>query len=203
LTKRAVAFTARPNPGERSHDMGADSWSRPPDGSRGRPSPPAERFHPCPGGRHWGPRGAAGILPWTVTSDGRVWVLLSHRSPHVQAGGTWSTFGGAIDDDETPWVAAVREIGEEIDGLDAGSGVVTAELEVPCQHGCGWSYTTFAVRIPNPDPDRLPVAKIASGRSAWETAGLEWIPADQVSERPDLHPGLAAAWPALRDAISG
>jgi hypothetical protein len=47
-----------------------------------------ERFSPCPAGRHWGPRGAAGILPCAVARDGQAWVLLSHRSPHVQRGGT-------------------------------------------------------------------------------------------------------------------
>lgn len=70
--------------------------------------PADERFCPCPAGRHWGPRGAAGILPYAVTRDGRAWVLLSHRSPHVQRGGTWSTFGGALDAGESAWRAAVR-----------------------------------------------------------------------------------------------
>jgi len=51
-------------------------------------------------------------------------VLLSHRSPHVQASGTWSTFGGAIDDGETPWHAAVRETSEELDGIDVRAGAV-------------------------------------------------------------------------------
>ena len=46
-----------------------------------------ERFHPCPACCHWGPRGAAGVLPFTVR-HGRAWVLLSRRSPHVQHGGT-------------------------------------------------------------------------------------------------------------------
>jgi 8-oxo-dGTP pyrophosphatase MutT (NUDIX family) len=160
-----------------------------------------ERFHPCPAGRHWGPNGAAGVLPWTETPDGRSWVLLSHRSLHVQAGGTWSTFGGAIDGGETPWHAAVRETSEEIDGIDVGLGVVTAELEVPCDHGCGWTYTTFAVRIQNTGASYLPAARVASGHAAWETAGLTWVPAKQVSGHPGLHPGLRAAWPALRDAI--
>jgi hypothetical protein len=43
-------------------------------------NPADERFCPCPAGRHWGPRGAAGILPYAVARDGQVWVLLSHRS---------------------------------------------------------------------------------------------------------------------------
>jgi 8-oxo-dGTP pyrophosphatase MutT (NUDIX family) len=105
-----------------------------PGGRAGRPAPD-EMFHPCPAGRHWGPRGAAGILPWTVTPDGRAWVLLSHRSPNVQAGGSWSTFGGAIDDGETPWHAAVRETSEEIEGIDVRMGTVAAKIEVPCEHG--------------------------------------------------------------------
>jgi 8-oxo-dGTP pyrophosphatase MutT (NUDIX family) len=143
------------------------------------------------------------VLPWTVTPDERAWVLLSHRSPNVQAGGTWSTFGGAIDGGETPWHAAVRETSEEIDGIDVRLGVVAAELEVPCEHDCGWSYTTFVVRIQNTEASYLPSAQVASGHAAWETAGLAWVPAEQVSDHPGLHPGLRAAWPALRDAISG
>jgi 8-oxo-dGTP pyrophosphatase MutT (NUDIX family) len=162
-----------------------------------------ERYHPCPAGRHWGPRGAAGILPWTVTPDGRTWVLLSHRSPHVQAGGTWSTFGGAIDDGETPWHAAIRETSEEIEGIDVRSDDVAAELKVPCEQGCGWSYTTFAVRIWNTGTDYLPSARVAPGRSAWETAGLAWMPADEVAAHSGLHPGLSTAWPELHRAIRG
>ncbi len=173
--------------------------------SEGCAGPPAwdERYHPCPGGRHWGPRGAAGILPWTVTPDGRRWVLLSHRSPHVQASGTWSTFGGAIDDGETPWHAAVRETSEELDGIDVRAGAVVAEVEIPCEHGCGWCYTTFAVRIPNTGEGNLPPAKVAPGRSAWETAGLAWVPADRVAAQSSLHPGLRAAWPKLCAVICG
>src|SRR5271165_1497696 len=126
-----------------------------PTGSSTRQPAPDERYHPCPAGRHWGPNGAAGVLPWTTTPDGRAWVLLSHRSPHVQAGGTWSTFGGAVDTGETPWQAAVRETGEEIRGIDVSTGTVTAELAAPCPHGCGWTYTTFAVRV-EPAGEHLP-----------------------------------------------
>jgi 8-oxo-dGTP pyrophosphatase MutT (NUDIX family) len=138
-----------------------------------------------------------------VTPDGQSWVLLSHRSPHVQAGGTWSTFGGAIDDGETPWHAAIRETSEEIEGIDVRFGLVAAELEVPCEQGCGWSYTTFAVRVRNTGADYLPGARVAPGRSAWETAGLAWVPADRVAAHSGLHPGLRAAWPALHRVICG
>jgi 8-oxo-dGTP diphosphatase len=158
-----------------------------------------DHYHPCPAGRHWGPRGAAGILPWTATPDGRTWVLLSHRSPHVQAGGTWSTFGGAIDEGETPWETAVRETGEEIRGIDLRVDDVTAELRVPCPYGCGWSYTTFTVRV-EPGEDYLPRVRIALA-SAWETDAVRWVPTGRIAAWRGLHPGLQAAWPALRQAI--
>jgi 8-oxo-dGTP diphosphatase len=161
-----------------------------------------ERYHPCPGGRHWGPRGAAGILPWAVTADGRTWVLLSHRSPHVQAGGTWAAFGGAIDAGETPWQAAVRETNEEIEGIDLRPDAA-AGLEVPCEHGCGWSYTTFPVQVADTGTGELPAARVTSGDAAWETTGLAWVPADRVAAHPGLHPGLRAAWPTLRRLLPG
>ena len=96
-----------------------------------------ERFHPCPGGRHWGPRGAAGILPYTVAGDGRAWVLLSHRSPHVQRGGTWSTFGGAIDVGETAWRAAVRETCEEIRGITPDQADIAGGTYGSARRGAG------------------------------------------------------------------
>jgi ADP-ribose pyrophosphatase YjhB (NUDIX family)/endogenous inhibitor of DNA gyrase (YacG/DUF329 family) len=106
-----------------------------------------ERFHPCPAGRHWGPRGAAGILPFTVR-HGRAWVLLSRRSPHVQHGGTWSCSGGAADEGETPWQAAVCEASEEISGIDVNPAGIAGEHVRECPAQCGWSYTTFLVAVP-------------------------------------------------------
>jgi 8-oxo-dGTP diphosphatase len=162
-----------------------------------------ERFHPCPGGRHWGPRGAAGILPYTVAGDGRAWVLLSHRSPHVQRGGTWSTFGGAIDVGETAWRAAVRETCEEIRGITPDQADIAGGYGWECPQGCGWTYTTFVVRVPLHSGGSLPRVRVARGRAAWETAGLAWVPAGQVQAADrDLHPSFADAWPTLRETIS-
>ena len=92
-------------------------------------------------------------------------------------------------------------MGEEIRGVDVGGGTVTAELEAACPHECGWTYTTFAVRI-EPAGEYLPHVRVARGRSAWETAGLAWVPADRVDGHDDLHPDLRAAWPALSEAIT-
>jgi 8-oxo-dGTP pyrophosphatase MutT (NUDIX family) len=162
-----------------------------------------ERFHQCAAGRHWGPRGAAGILPYTVARDGQAWVLLSHWSPHVQRGGTWSTFGGAIDVGETAWRAAVRETCEEIRGITPEQAGISGECVWQCPQGCGWTYTTFVVHIPLRPGGSLPRARVAHGHGAWETDGLAWVPVSQVQrDGRDLHPSFADAWPALREAIS-
>ena len=63
--------------------------------------------------------------------------------------------------------------------------------------------TTFAVRVGTNGAGDLPPARVAPGRSAWETAGLAWVPADRAAAHPGLHPGLRAAWPTLRCAICG
>ena len=163
-----------------------------------------ERFCPCPAGRHWGPRGAAGILPYAVARDGQAWVLLSHRSPHVQRGGTWSTFGGAIDVGETAWRAAVRETCEEIRGITPDQAGIAGECVWECPQGCGWTYTTFVVRVRLHSSGSLPRARVARGHAAWETAELAWVPVSQVQGADrDLHPSFADAWPMLREAISG
>jgi len=146
---------------------------------------------------------AAGILPYAVARDGGAWVLLSHRSPHVQRGGTWSTFGGAIDVGESAWRAAVRETCEEIRGITPDRAGIAGQCMWECPRGCGWTYTTFAVRVPLLPGGSLPRARVARGRAAWETAGLAWVPVSQVQgEGRDLHPSFADAWPALWEAIS-
>jgi 8-oxo-dGTP diphosphatase len=150
---------------------------------------------------HWGPRGAAGILAFTVTADGQAWVLLSHRSPHVQAGDSWSCFGGAVDEDETPWQAAVREIGEEIRGISVDPAGLLGEHIWECPERCGWSYRTYLVRVPPDSSGGLPPARVASGAHAWETSELAWVPIEEVTAGRQLHPAFADAWPALRERI--
>lgn len=130
-------------------------------------------------------------------------MLLSHRSPHVQRGGTWSTFGGAIDAGETAWRAAVRETCEEIRGITPDQIGIACKLAWECPEGCGWTYTTFVVRVPLHPSGSLPQARVTDDRAGWETAGLAWVPVSQVQDADrDLHPSFADAWPALREAIS-
>ena len=142
--------------------------------------------------RHWGVRGAAGLLPFTVTPSG-VRVLLALRSQGTHQGGTWSTIGGAIDEDETPWEAAVREASEEVPGLDLNGALAADSHEYACVSG--WSYTTFAVPLPSDAPVR-----IGHGWATWETAALRWIPIEEVDSYP-LLPAFAQTWPELRKLI--
>src|SRR6478609_1767697 len=61
------------------------------------------------GRRHWGQRGAAGLL---LTDPGRTGVVLQLRSARVHHGGTWALMGGAIERGEDPASAALREAHE-------------------------------------------------------------------------------------------
>lgn len=125
---------------------------------------------------------------------GTRYALLSHRSPHVQHGSCWSTLGGAIEEGEDALTAALRETCEEVSGLPAG-GQVVAELDAPCPHDCGWSYTTFGYRL-DFDGDELPEVKV-KGPHAWETDQVRWIPLAEVGSLADLHPGFRQGWPEL------
>ena len=141
-----------------------------------------ERFHLCPV-PPLGP--AAPRASCVAVRHGRAWVLLSRRSPHVQHGGTWSCSGGAADEGETPWQAAVREASEEISGIDVNPAGIAGEHVWECPAQCGWSYTTFVVAVPL-RAGRLPRVRVAAGAHAWETDELAWVPASRVHAR-DLH----------------
>lgn len=152
---------------------------------------------PGPARHHWGPDGAAGLLPWTV-HDGTTWVLLAERSGAVQGGRCWSTVGGAIDSGESAIEAAEREAAEETTGLRAGE--LSEPFRAACPHGCGWSYTTYPAGMQN--GGRLPRVAVRRGPHQWETISVRWIPAGDVTGL-NLHPGFAAAWPALQSIIRG
>ncbi|HYZ55303.1 MAG TPA: NUDIX domain-containing protein [Streptosporangiaceae bacterium] len=144
----------------------------------------------CPArGRHWGVRGAAGLLPFATASSG-LRVLLALRSYGTHQGGTWGTLGGAIEDGETPWHAALREAAEEADGLDLAGAEAAGSQRFECR--CGWTYTTFPVRLAED-------AALAV-RSGWESSELRWVPLRDV-DGYRLHPGLAQSWPELLKLI--
>jgi 8-oxo-dGTP diphosphatase len=137
--------------------------------------------------RHWGKHGAAGLLIWAPDGSGRPLVLLIRRAGWSHHGDTWGPPGGARDSHESPAETAVREAAEE---CGAPPGVVRISGLLDDDHG-GWSYQTLIGQAAEP-------FAVQPSREAAETA---WVPADDVASLP-LHPGFAAAWPVIRNALA-
>jgi 8-oxo-dGTP diphosphatase len=137
--------------------------------------------------RHWGRHGAAGLLVVAPTQD--AWhVLLDERADWVHHGGTIGVPGGAIQAGERPLDAALREVAEEVRGLDTADLEMVAEHAQPCPDCRRWTYTTLVARTTTLHP--------VAPRS-YESAAVTWVAVGDV-ERLGLHPGFAAAWPSLR-----
>ena len=134
------------------------------------------------GHEHWGRAGAAGLF-LTAMVDGELSVLLQHRSAGVDCGNTWGIVGGALDLDESPVAGALREFGEEVDGL----GEIMVYDTFTDDHG-GWGYTTVVAETTVFD------ATVSEGDSKWETgaAGFAWVPVAHLNT-VRLHPHFAAS----------
>jgi 8-oxo-dGTP pyrophosphatase MutT (NUDIX family) len=141
------------------------------------------------GHQHWGLFGAAGVLAYAPDPEDQAGslVLLQHRARWSHQGGTWALPGGAMDSDETPAEAALREADEEC--------MLDPKLVVPRamyseEHG-GWAYHTIVAQAAAP-------FRVYS--DDYESDEVLWLPAGQVDQR-DLHPGFAVSWPVLREAL--
>lgn len=135
------------------------------------------------GGRHWGRFGAAGLL---VLRDGAV--LMQHRAPFLQEGGTWAVPGGALDVGESAVSAAFREAEEE---AEVPPGAVRPRHAWAVDHGT-WSYTTVVADATVPFE-----ARDADG----EGLAVRWVPVDMVDTLP-LHSGFAASWSRVRELLT-
>lgn len=149
-----------------------------------RPRNPGDTWAVGPDGtRYWGRFGAAGLLAY----DPHVGVLLQHRAAWSHFGGTWGLPGGARHEGEPARDAALREAAEEAGVPDhACRPRMMSLLDLGF-----WSYTTVVADVVVPFEPRITDA---------ESAELAWVPVDQVDARA-LHPGFAAAWPALRELL--
>ncbi len=147
------------------------------------PRDPGDAWVDGPRGRFWGRFGSAGLL----VRDPAKGVLLQHRVEWSDHGGTWGLPGGALHQGEDAIHGALREAREE-----AGVPPESIRVLFTSVFDVGyWSYTTVTADVCQPfepvimDPESLE---------------LRWVPVDTVG-RMELHPGFAAAWPALRSRL--
>jgi 8-oxo-dGTP pyrophosphatase MutT (NUDIX family) len=127
----------------------------------------------------WCRRGAGCLF--VALDTGRI--LFSHRSRSVEEPGTYGTWGGAMDSEETPGEAALREALEE--GAEGG---VEAVIPVSVFDKPGvFAYYNFLVLVPHEFEPYL----------TGETQGFRWV---EFGDWPEpLHPGVANL---LRDPAS-
>lgn len=143
------------------------------------------------GRRHWGRDGAAGLLVAVHESD-HSYVLLDERADWVHHGGTFGVPGGAIHPSEAPLDAALREVTEEVRGIDVRRLDVVHTHVQPCADCTRWTYTTFLATLP---------ARPKVAPRSMESDGVHWVDVNEVAGLP-LHPGFASAWPTLQAFFS-
>lgn len=120
----------------------------------------------------WGKQGAGAVI--VARDTGRI--LLPHRSMDVQEPGTWGTWGGAIDGNEDPAVAAHREVKEEC----GYNGPVDMHHVWTFKHPSGFQYHNHIAYV---DHEFVPNLN-------WETQAHAWV---KPGEWPQpMHPGLAS-----------
>lgn len=118
----------------------------------------------------WGRRGAGCLFQ--ALDTGRI--CIAHRSLYVEQPGTWGTWGGAIDSNESPANAVHREVQEE-----AGyNGKMKLFPMYVFKHSSGFIYYNFLALVGEEFTPRLD----------WENQGYIWT---EFGNWPNpLHPGL-------------
>lgn len=140
------------------------------------------------GHARWGVFGAAGVVFVHRPAGEEPRVMLQKRSAWAHEGGTWSCAGGAIDEGETPYEAALREAGEEVGEISVHHHELGEYVFAPATD---WTYTTVVLEV-----DALFGASVN-----FETDAVAWVTLDEVEQLP-LHAGFAAAWPHLRAIVA-
>ena len=99
----------------------------------------------------WGRFGAAGVLFVVRATEGPL-VMLQQRSAMAHEGGTWSCAGGAIDEGESAYDAALREASEEVGDIPAKHRVLGQYVFAPADD---WTYTTLVVEVDQTSVDKV------------------------------------------------
>lgn len=118
----------------------------------------------------WGEKGAGCII--LSKNTGRV--LIPLRSEHVAQKGTWGTWGGAIDENESPIDAVKREVSEEA-GYTGDMKIIPLHV---FKHNSGFKYYNYLVVVNDEFKPKL----------NWETKRAHWFYPDELPN--PLHFGL-------------
>lgn len=131
-------------------------------------------------GRFWGDEGAGVVFYCPKTQK----VLVAKRSAEVNEPHAYGTWGGAIDDGESPKSAAQREAYEEA-GADVPLGHIDLVFTYKDPHS-DFQYHNYAVIVESEFKPHLD----------WETEDFLWAPLTSAPSPP--HFGLKALWPHLK-----
>ena len=71
----------------------------------------------------------AGILPITICSDGKIYLLFGKENKYEDSASGWSDFGGGTDNKETFLQTACREGSEELTGFLGSSSEIAHMLK--------------------------------------------------------------------------
>jgi len=124
----------------------------------------------------WGEQGAGCIFISTETGK----ILLNHRSRHVEQPGTWGSWGGAMDDNESPKQAAKREANEESGEQISDDQIIP--IYVFKDSRSGFQYHNYIVVVDEEFSPKIPQDH------AWETQGWGWFGANEMPS--PLHFGI-------------
>lgn len=123
----------------------------------------------------WGRQGAGCVI--LASQTGRL--LVARRSEAVLEPGTWGTWGGAIDDGETPLDAVKREVEEEL-GYNFDTLELPNFIPLYVYKSNSFAYHNFLMIIKNEFKPDL----------GWETDDYKWC---QYGDWPSpLHFGLTS-----------
>lgn len=125
---------------------------------------------------------AAGVLPIARTT-GRI--LVHKRSHDIPHGGTWATFGGKPDPNETPKQTARREFREESGYRGPIHKMETTHIY---KRKTGFKFYNNLILVPNEFKVTMINKKTVDGEV--EVIDAKWVTLDQLKKMKDLHFGV-------------